>query len=54
MLDERIKAYQQYKSDTSKQNKLPTPAKNKKDYPFLKEVDSLALANAQQHLNKAY
>lgn len=54
MLDERIKAYQQYKSDTSKQNKLPTPAKYKKDYPFLKEVDSLALANAQQHLNKAY
>ncbi|MBC3081267.1 IS200/IS605 family element transposase accessory protein TnpB [Staphylococcus capitis] len=54
MLDERIKAYQQYKSDTSKQNKLPTPAKYKKDYPFLKEVDSLALANAQQHLDKAY
>ena len=54
MLDERIKAYQQYKSDTSKQTKLPTPAKYKKDYPFLKEVDSLALANAQQHLDKAY
>ena len=54
MLDERTKAYQQYKSDTSKQTKLPTPAKYKKDYPFLKEVDSLALANAQQHLDKAY
>lgn len=54
MLDERIKTYQQYKSNTSKQTKLPTPAKYKKDYPFLKEVDSLALANAQQHLEKAY
>lgn len=54
MLDERIKTYQQYKNNTSKQTKLPTPAKYKKDYPFLKEVDSLALANAQQHLEKAY
>lgn len=31
-----------------------TPAKYKKDYPFLKEVDSLALANEQLHLQKAY
>ncbi|HHC5942959.1 TPA: IS200/IS605 family element RNA-guided endonuclease TnpB [Staphylococcus aureus] len=54
MLDERIKAYHQYKSGVSNQTKLPTPAKYKKDYPFLKEVDSLALANAQQHLEKAY
>lgn len=30
------------------------PAKYKKDYPFLKEVDSLALANAQMNLQKAF
>ena len=32
----------------------PTPAKYKKDAPFLKEVDSLALANTQLALNKAF
>ena len=26
---------------------IPTPAKYKKEFPFLKEVDSLALANTQ-------
>lgn len=31
-----------------------TPAKNKKDYPYLKEVDSLALANKQQDLQAAF
>jgi len=31
-----------------------TPADYKEEYPFLKEVDSLALANAQLSLNKAY
>ena len=31
-----------------------TPAQYKKKYPWLKEVDSLALANAQMNLNKAY
>ena len=31
-----------------------TPAQYKKLYPWLKEVDSLALANAQMNLNKAY
>lgn len=31
-----------------------TPAKYKKDYPFLKEVDSLALANVQLDLQQAY
>ena len=31
-----------------------TPAMYKKAYPFLKEVDSLALANVQLHLEKAY
>ena len=31
-----------------------TPAMYKKEYPFLKEIDSLALANVQLHLEKAY
>ena len=31
-----------------------TPAQYKNDYPFLKEVDSLALANVQLNLQKAY
>lgn len=31
-----------------------TPAQYKAEYPWLKEVDSLALANAQIHLNRAY
>ena len=31
-----------------------TPAQYKKEYPFLKEVDSLALANVQLNLEQAY
>lgn len=31
-----------------------TPAKYKKDYPYLREVDSLALANKQMDLQKAF
>lgn len=31
-----------------------TPARYKKEYPFLKEVDSLALANTQLNLQKAF
>ena len=31
-----------------------TPAQYKKEFKWLKEVDSLALANAQQNLEKAY
>ena len=31
-----------------------TPAMYKKDYPFLKEVDSLALANVQMSLQTAF
>ena len=31
-----------------------TPAQYKNEFPWLKEVDSLALANAQLNLNKAY
>ena len=32
----------------------PTPAMYKKEYPFLKEVDSLALANVQINQDRAY
>lgn len=32
---------------------VPTPAKYKKEFPFLKEVDSLALANTQLSLHEA-
>lgn len=56
MLAERKATYEQYKDDkeTLKKQKFPTPAKYKKEYTFLKEVDSLALANAQLNLQTAY
>lgn len=54
MLADRIKAYEEIKNDSSKKMRFPTPAKYKNNYPFLKEVDSLALANAQLNLDKAY
>lgn len=41
-----------YKGTGKKLNN--TPAQYKEDFPWLKEVDSLALANAQLNLNKAY
>lgn len=31
-----------------------TPAQYKKDYPYLKEVDSMALINVQLHLEEAF
>lgn len=49
MLSDKIEYYKQ----TGKMLKT-TPAQYKKEYPFLKEVDSLALANAQLNLEKAY
>lgn len=56
MLAERKDTYEQFKNDkeTLKKQKSPTPAKYKKEFVWLKEVDSLALANAQLHLQKAY
>nr|WP_181726984.1 IS200/IS605 family element RNA-guided endonuclease TnpB [Enterococcus faecium]QJS07094.1 IS200/IS605 family element transposase accessory protein TnpB [Enterococcus faecium]QJS07179.1 Transposase [Enterococcus faecium] len=54
MLDDRKKAYEEVKNDSSKKMTSPTPAKYKKEFPFLKEIDSLALANAQLNLDKAY
>ena len=51
MLDNRKKSYEEYKS-TGIKTKYPTPAKYKEEYPYLKEVDSLALANAHLYLGK--
>jgi len=52
--------YNQMLSDKIEHYKLTgqtlknTPAKYKEEFPWLKEVDSLALANAQMNLEKAY
>ncbi|WP_445322034.1 IS200/IS605 family element RNA-guided endonuclease TnpB [Paenibacillus sp. FSL M7-0420] len=53
MLHDRIESYKTHQ-DTGEKIKFPTPAQYKHEFPFLKEVDSLALANAQLHLNAAY
>ena len=49
MLSDKIREYK----TTGKMLKN-TPAMYKNEHPFLKEVDSLALANVQLHLEKAY
>lgn len=49
MLDERIRIYK----ETGKSKRV-TPAMFKNEYEFLKEVDSLALANVQINLETAY
>ncbi|PXY51652.1 transposase, partial [Virgibacillus profundi] len=56
MLAERKEFYEMLKHDKEalKKIKHPTPAKYKKEFVWLKEVDSLALANAQLNLDKAY
>ena len=53
MLDDRKKDYEEYKV-TGIKNKNPTPAKYKKEYPYLKEIDSVAFAYAQLNLEKAF
>ena len=47
MLSDKIREYK-----VSKKMLRNTPAMYKKEYPFLKEVDALALANVQLHLEK--
>ncbi len=49
MLSDKLEGYKST-------GKFPTvtPAKYKKDYPYLKEVDSLALANKQMDLQEAF
>ena len=56
MLAERKETYENLKDDKEalKRTKHPTPAKYKKEFIWLKEVDSLSLANAQLHLDNAY
>ncbi|OIJ19292.1 transposase [Anaerobacillus alkalidiazotrophicus] len=54
MLSDRIDSYKESQEKIDKSIKYPTPAKYKAEFSFLKEVDSLALANAQMNLNKAY
>ena len=49
MLSDKIAYYKE-----TKQKLNNTPAQYKKEFPWLKEVDSLALANAQMNLQTAY
>ena len=49
MLLDKIEYYKE-----TKQKLNNTPAQYKKEFPWLKEVDSLALANAQMNLQAAY
>ena len=49
MLDDKIAAYKE-----AGRMLQTTPAAYKREYPWLKEVDSLALANVQLHLERAY
>lgn len=49
MLSDKINYYKE-----TKQKLNNTPAQYKKEFPWLKEVDSLALANAQMNLQTAY
>ncbi len=38
----------------NRQNLITYPSKYKEEFPFLKEIDSLALCNVQLDLNSAY
>ena len=49
MLEDKIEYYNQTKEKLNN-----TPAQYKAEFEWLKEVDSLALANAQMNLQKAY
>ena len=49
MLADKIAYYKEHKK-----NLTVTPAKYKSEFEWLKEVDSLALANAQLNLQSAY
>ena len=49
MLADKIKHY-----EDTKKTLYNTPAQYKKEFPWLKEVDSLALCNVQLNLQKAY
>ncbi len=52
MLADRINSYKKSQECIDKSIKHPTPAQYKAEFPFLKEVDSLSLANAQMNLKQ--
>lgn len=56
MLANRKEVYEQFKDDKGalRQQKYLLPADFKKEFEWLKEIDSLALANAQLNLQTAY
>ncbi len=56
MLANRKEIHEKYEDDKQAlmEQKYLTPANYKNEYPWLKDVDSLALANAQLNLNTAY
>jgi putative transposase len=56
ILVDRMEKYEQYKEDKEalKKLKYTTPADYKDVFVWLKEVDSLALANERLNLNAAY
>lgn len=56
MLANRIELYETYKDNKEelRKHKPNTYTSYKQAYPFLKDVDNLALANAQMDLNTAY
>ena len=54
MLADRIKNYKEHQENSQVKLITPTPAQYKQEFEWLREVDSLALANAQQDLNAAY
>ena len=49
MLEDKIACY-----ETTNEMLKTTPAQYKEEFPWLKEVDSLALCNTQIHLETAY
>ena len=53
MLEDSKRNYEEYKL-TGIKTEYPTPAKYKEEYHYLKEVDSLALANVWINLRKAF
>lgn len=56
LLSERLDLYRRYKDDPDelRKQKLSTPAALKAEYSYLREVDSLALCNAQCNLEAAF
>ncbi|WP_214799123.1 IS200/IS605 family element RNA-guided endonuclease TnpB [Exiguobacterium sp. s50] len=54
LLADRIAIYEATKQNPGIKQKFPTPASYKPEFPFLREADSLALANANLNLNEAF